>query len=715
MILIACLLFTLPWFGYNYVLEMEKLLRQGQEQTLIGTTRAVATALNERPNLFSAQASFLRSVEKGRDLYAYELSTPITLDGELNDWADYDGQLLDYGSDYIQFSRLPYNSNTLTFRHVVGKYDGYLYAAFDVTDPRLVYRRKDSSRVDRNDHLIIGMTSPKGEFHRYAIAPYESGWINAWQIVDDGDTTIPLSQDHLVLESKIHGFWRATDKGYNVELRIPLDMLGNKLGFAFYDVNSRTNRDIDTIIGTSNTSRANKLGTILVPSPEIEQILKGIGHTSSRIWVIDRHQRVLAQTGNIQQSNGVWSSSVKYGDNNDSWWAKLEESVLHPLYYRYLLSEPQPFHDDLKDAAKVDGVHIIQALKGRGYSYWRQSDDGKAVILAAAYPIWLDNKVMGAVVAEESTVGIQTLKNRAMEKLLNAMLAIIIVGTLTLFLFASKISGRIRRLRDEAEQAIDSQGRICQAITPLKQHDEIGDLSRSMADMVNRLGQYNHYLENLSSRLSHELRTPVAVVRSSLENLSMHNLDAESERYIDRAQEGVQRLSTILSSMTEATRIEQSLQSADKETFPFNELVEGCMHGYQLAYPEQAFSVKTTKTMIHGAPDHLAQLLDKLIANSVDFSESGTPVEVTLSKLQRTAFLTIRNTGPLLPDEMAGQLLNSMVSVREQENKGKPHLGLGLYIARLITEFHEGRITITNRQDKRGVEVIIALPCQGEE
>ncbi|AJR05753.1 proteobacterial dedicated sortase system histidine kinase [Photobacterium gaetbulicola] len=705
--LIACMLLTLPWIGYNYILEMEKLLRQGQEQTLIGTSRAVATALNERPNLFSDQASFLQSVQKGRDLYAYELSSPIKLDGQTNDWADYTEQMVHYGRDYVQFSRWPYQHNGIQFNHMVGKYDGYLYAIFEVNDDKPVMRRKGSSRVDRNDHLIIALTAPNGEFHRYVVSVYEDGWFNAWQI--NGDIADPAD---LVLESQIQGYWRTTDNGYNIELRLPLSMLGSKLGFAFYDVNNTGNREIETIIGTSNTNQIIKLGTVLIPSPEIENILKGMGHTSTRIWVIDRHQRVLAQSGDIQESNGVWSSSVKYGNKNSSWWTVLEEKWLHPLYYRYLINEPTEFSDSLKDAAKVEGVHISQALQGRGYSHWRQSSDGKAMILAAAYPIWLGDNVMGAVVAEESTIGIQTLRNRALEELLNALFAIILVGTLTLFLFASNISRRIRKLRNEAEHAIDTQGKIQHTIAASTNSDEIGDLSRSLAGMVSRLGQYNHYLENLSSRLSHELRTPVAVVRSSIENLSMQEQDEDSKRYIERAQEGVQRLNTILSSMTEATRIEQSLQGAEKELFPLNELVEGCMQGYQMAYANQIFRVDrcSEPVMINGAPDYLAQLLDKLISNAVDFSRDDHPIEVTLSQIDSQAFLTVSNHGPLLPENMNDQLLNSMVSVRTQSQQNKPHLGLGLFIARLITDYHQGKILLRNRTDKQGVEVCVTLP-----
>lgn len=68
LLLLSSFLFVIPWFGYQYVWEMEKYLRFGQEQTLVGTARALATALHERENLFNNQASFLPSVEQGKDL-----------------------------------------------------------------------------------------------------------------------------------------------------------------------------------------------------------------------------------------------------------------------------------------------------------------------------------------------------------------------------------------------------------------------------------------------------------------------------------------------------------------------------------------------------------------------------------------------------------------------------------------------------------------------
>ena len=103
-----------------------------------------------------------------------------------------------------------------------------------------------------------------------------------------------------------------------------------------------------------------------------------------------------------------------------------------------------------------------------------------------------------------------------------------LIVALGVYFFASRISNRILGLRNQAEGIIDDVGRVQNTIMPSRNSDEIGDLSRSFSNIVERLTQYTNYLENMSSRLSHELRTPVTVVRSSLENLSMHENNEES-------------------------------------------------------------------------------------------------------------------------------------------------------------------------------------------
>lgn len=711
LVLLSGFLFAIPWLGYQYVWEMEKYLRLGQERTLVGTTRALATALHERPKLFDEQASFLDSVVKGRDLYAYPINEPILLDGRLNDWQAYANHTHFYGEDYLLNNPTSkqvnsnYDPENLSFKHMVGKYDRYLYALFDVTDDSVLYRGKNALSLTNSDHLKIAMITPDSQFRHYIIANKKPGWLDAYSLA-------PNSNDPLLAkpEPKLQGKWDKTATGYAIELRIPLSMLGTKIGFSINDVDGNT-RQKSFAIGTSNINDHSKLGTVLVPSPEIERIIKGMGHSNYRLWVVDQHQRVLAQTGTIRGTSDIWTPQQTPNDEVLSWWQHIEKNILFPMYYKILTKPTEDFLDQLYDVGRLEGKHISEALNGQATSQWRLTPDKRAVILAAAYPIWIDNKVMGAVIAEETTNGIKTLRNKALEKLFHIILAVMTLGTLALFLFASRISSRIRRLRNETEQAIDEQGKIRRMIEGSKSRDEIGDLSRSFANIVSRLGQYTHYLENMSSRLSHELRTPVAVVRSSLENLAMQPLPDEAKVYMDRAQEGITRLNKLITNMSEATRLEQTLQKAEKEPFNLVEVVSGCVQGYQYAYPEVNFELVLGQQprIILGAPEYIAQLLDKLVNNAVEFSEPNRPIRVDIEVEKNLLTLNVSNTGPALPDEMKDRIFDSMVSLRPQIQQKQPHLGIGLYIAQLIAQFHQGQVSAENWDDGEHSGVTVSL------
>lgn len=698
-IFLSCFLFLLPWLGYEYVWEMEKFLRQGQEKTLVGTTRALATALHERPALFDSQTNFLDQVVKGRDLYAYNLNNPIQLDGKLSEWQPYQSLFWHYDKRYLQGLSNDHQDSDLSFDHMVGKYENYLYAAFKVTDSSLVYRAKNVLSFTRNDHLQIMLKTPEGEFKSYVVAARQDGWVNAF----DATTQEPVT--------KIQGYFKSTDTGYNIELRFPLSMLGNKLGFAIEDWDE--DKVEPQLMSTSNLQNPNDIGSVLVPSPEINRILKGMGHSGSRIWVVDNHHRVLAQSGSIHHADGVWADGLKDAPAT-TWWQRFEQDYLHPLYYKILTRPENEFLDTLHDVAAMQGTHIASALNGKPASSWRLTPDNKAVILSAAYPIWIQDKVIGAVIAEETTNGVRTLRNKSLEKLFNMILAVMLVGTVTLFFFASRISSRIRRLRDNAEQAIDAQGRITGKITYADSNDEIGDLSRSFANIVSRLSGYTDYLENMSSRLSHELRTPVAVVRSSLENLQMQPQSELSQKYLDRASEGVERLGKIITTMSEATRLEQSIQSAEAEEFDLTKVITGCMQGYQITYGESLFTLSLCKEPLNvsGAPEFIAQLLDKLINNALEFKTPQSTISVSLTKQEHHALLKISNQGPLLPDGLVEHIFDSMVSVRSQQHQQQPHLGLGLYIVRLICDYHHGKVLAENLDDGTGVVFTVELPIK---
>ncbi|WP_438864624.1 proteobacterial dedicated sortase system histidine kinase [Neptunicella sp.] len=704
LLLLSLFLFAIPWLGYQYVWELESYLRLGQEQTMVGTARAVATALHERPTLFDNQAAYLKDVKPGTDLYAHKIMQPIQLDGDLSDWQEYRHLALEYGEQNLIEPVVDYHPDSLHFTHMVGQFGPYLYAMFDVTDDKVLLRPQNSLRIDRNDYLQIALIDPQGEFQRYIVAPFKPGWVNAYQLDPDINSVKPLR-----LETRIQGDWRITPKGYNIELRFPLEMMSSKIAFAIADVDDQKTRLKRYSVGTANPSQSDSLGTVLVPSPEIEKILKGLKYSNARVWVVDNHMRVLARSGSIHSSTGV-NTDDAYAKNK-SWWQRFEQRWLLPLYYQILTKPPADFVDELQDAYALQGQDIAHALAGKPDSLWRLSSDNKAVILSAAHPIFLDDKVMGAVVVEQTTHGIRTLRNKALEGLFHVILAVMTLGTLALFLFASRISSRIRKLRDQTESAIDQHGKIIGTIPASHTGDEIGDLSRTFHSVLGKLSQYNLYLENMASRLSHELRTPVAVVNSSLENMALEDQTDDSKQYIDRAQQGIKRLSKILNNMSEATRLEQAMMVSEQEKFNLTELLSGCIEGYRMAYPLRQFKLdmSITDTSMMGSPELFAQMLDKIVTNAVEFSAEQSVIRFECTEKAGKLQLSISNQGGLLPEKMQTQLLDSMVSVRPQGESQQPHLGLGLYIAKMIAEYHQGKISINNLHDNSGVMVTITI------
>ena len=433
---------------------------------------------------------------------------------------------------------------------------------------------------------------------------------------------------------------------------------------------------------------------------EIGAILRGVQRTSSRIWVVNRRYQVLALAGSLKRP----AESVEpTGPLRTAW-----RSVVN-----WLIRQPtEEFSESVPDDVLATGRDISAALLGTPGTRMRRTPDGRAVVLSAAHPIWSGNEVAGAVVVEETTNPVVSLTSAALERLLALTLVAFVGAAVLLIAYATRISQRIRRLRDEAESAIYARGRITRLAAGSNAGDEIGDLSRSFSEMLERLAQYHSYLESMAGRLSHELRTPVAVVRSSLENLKLSPSGEEARVYIERAEEGIARLTKILQRMTEASRLEQSLRAAERERYDLVSVVRGCIEGYRLAYPASQFVLQLPDRplTVDGSPDLAAQMLDKLVENAVDFSPASEAIRVDLAERHGQALLEVQNKGPLLPEEMRGRLFASMVSIRGEGAGGVPHLGLGLYVARLIAEFHGGAIQAENTAVADGVTIRVTLP-----
>ena len=688
LVLSLAILLSIPFLGYEYLRELDRYLETGLESSLKDTARAAAASLYEKNTLFpDAQDT------AGSSLFIQKLQHPIQLDGYADDWRDY----LDWSRVYRQESAKD-ESASLSYKLILGQYGNNLQILLQVEDPHVTYQKPNRESIINSDHVELVIADEYSVRRRYYFSTSAPGRFNPFQI----DTIIDEwyeKREHPRYVTNISAVWQQTELGYDLEISMPLYLLDLRLGFIVrsseaHDHQSsqgiqglllgQRNGTVASTVGTAGIDTSTRPGRLIRPYSEIE---KAISHflddrEGRRVWVLDSTGQVLSTQGDLQKDFSDQSSNI--------------------IYSFVLRNIPKNFKDDLAGDFRLQGGEVEKALLGLVASRRRATSDGKAIIVSAAAPVMIGEEVRGVVVVEETTNDILMMHNFWMKSLFNKTLLVFFIITLTLLVFATRLSVRLRRLSLEANEAIDDHGRVVGKITGSSASDEIGALSRRYASMLNRLKEYNNYLESLAGKLSHELRTPMAVVQSSLDNLQSDISGKESE-YLERAQDGIKRLNVLVLRLSEAARLEQALQTAEVESVDLTYLINRCGEGYKLAYPESVIKVMTPSVKIEKklSADLFIQMLDKLVSNAVDFSSPNMPIEIILEKNKSTV-IRIINYGSTLPEEMQAQLFNSMVSLRGKRDE-QPHLGLGLYIAELIAEFHNAEITAHNLQQNEGV------------
>ena len=657
LLLVSLLTLVLPWAGCQFIRETESALREGQQNMLADTAQAIADSLSQFPDEFM-DARRVRTFDDDQ-IYAHTLAVEPLIDGYADDWT--------VGASSSRSLR----GADGDIRYRVGAFRQHLFLHIVVRDDSPQF-----SELADADRIEI-VTSGEAGSRTWALAAEAPGMMLGRL----------SSRGTLSDESRIQGYWLLVPDGYQLEVRIPLELLGSRFGLTVFN-----DRGAGSAI-RSATFDGDLPGRLIMRSPVLASVIANYARDDLRLLVTDMAGWRLAEDGALVRDPET-TSGVGSG------WARVAYNALLEPGEEAEFAEPDASGRERQD-------YVSAALAGDARTAWfRSADTGRAVV-AVAQPVWSGNVQTGALVLQQGSAAILSLTNSALGRLVNVTLITTLLVALVLVGYASWLSLRIRRLSTAAESALDKDPASL-SLPSARSGDEIGDLSRSFATVLQQLGNYNDYLRTLASKLSHELRTPLTIVSSSLENLEHENLGADAERYTARARDGAARLKKILDAMSEANRVEELMKNAEPESFDLHAALESATGAYADAWTERQFSFQSDResSEFRGSPELLMQLVDKLVDNAVGFTRAGDVISLTLSHDENRARLSVFNPGPALPERMRHRLFDSMVSMRA----GDPgeHLGLGLYIARLIAEGHGGTIDAENVED--GVVFHVHLP-----
>ena len=169
--------------------------------------------------------------------------------------------------------------------------------------------------------------------------------------------------------------------------------------------------------------------------------------------------------------------------------------------------------------------------------------------------------------------------------------------------------------------------------------------------------------------------------------------------------------------MGAATRVEESISNAESMRFDLAPVVQSAADSYRIAFPERNFAteIPAESVEIEGAPDLIVQMLDKSVDNAVDFSPPGATIILRVRLEPHAAVVEVDNPGPPLSADTRDRLFESLWQSRERapgapaDSDSRPHFGLGLYIVRLIAEFHRGAASAASLPGDTGARFTVRL------
>ena len=288
--------------------------------------------------------------------------------------------------------------------------------------------------------------------------------------------------------------------------------------------------------------------------------------------------------------------------------------------------------------------------------------------------------------------------------LLVALGAVAALSVLLSLFLARTIVRPLRRIAFAAHRVRLGRAREVKVPRLPSRTDEIGLLARSISDMSQSLRHRIDNIEAFAADVTHELKNPLASLRSAIDGLERIEDPSLRKQLLDVVRQDVRRLDRLISDVGEAARTDAELARARFEPVDLGDLIGQLVAAWETRRETGNVKIafarpRKASAIVMGEPGRLARAIDNIIDNAISFSPPGGLVEVAATHVGDEILVRIDDEGPGVPSEHREAIFNRFHSVRPQAESFGRHSGLGLAIARAIVEGHDGEIDVADRDD----------------
>lgn len=347
---------------------------------------------------------------------------------------------------------------------------------------------------------------------------------------------------------------------------------------------------------------------------------------------------------------------------------------------------------------------------------WRAPDRTPVITAAAPLP--------GGPAVIMSTTNARDITQTVRVERFRLSVVLLVVTLVSIFLSLFLARTIVRPLRRLARAAVRVRlGRAREVVVPRlpERGDEIGMLARALSDMSLALRARIDATEAFAADVTHELKNPLASLRSAVDGLGSVRDPELQERLLAIVRDDVHRLDRLISDISDASRLDAQLSRARFDPLDVGAMLEAILAQRAARDVDRDVRLHFDRgddegLTVLGDGARLERVFENLIDNAVSFSPSGGVVAIAAIVRNGRLDLCFEDEGPGVPEDAREAIFRRFQSIRPADEDFGRHSGLGLAIARTIVEAHGGTIHVESREDRlSGARFVVRLPLAGQK
>ena len=353
--------------------------------------------------------------------------------------------------------------------------------------------------------------------------------------------------------------------------------------------------------------------------------------------------------------------------------------------------------------------------KNYGKPYTFTQEDFNKFKLITIKNIFSGDENAGYLVVTENANDIKTAIDERKTFIIRTAIAVGIVILIFSFVLNRYFLKPIRNIVSYTKQIKNKDDKKVDIENLKTRNDELGLLSKSLDDMTLELQKRISHAENFSTDLVHEIRNPLASLKSASEILQDAKDANQRLKLIDILSHDVQRIERLITDYSQMLKEEVALSKEKFKRLDITPVVQSVVDDYNNIYQvKRGVNISCandghSKYFVNGIENRIEQIIANLLDNAISFSEDDKNIDVRISKnSKKQVVLNIVDEGSGFKEKDTTKIFNRFYSNRP--DKFGQHSGLGLNIVKNLVDLHKASIVASNRSDKRGANVKIIFP-----